>query len=192
MAIGHVEGYNLPHNTIFNPVEVHTFSTTHFTPICFLDGCFDSTGRDSLSDCPITMGFILALEYNQDYTPMLFSGTFSSNYLEPATFYARCLYTNVKRYLNNITSISSKSELMAKYPTPIYFGCTSGYELHVYRSHTHYGTNLHKLQKLRADALNLMHALHAVLTPHQAAGCLDNDIQVYCIDGNTCTSVYLN
>ena len=191
-AIGRVEGYNLPHNTIFNPAEVCTSSTTHFTPIRFLDGCFDGTGRDSLINCPITTGFIPALEYNQDYTPMPFSGTFSSNYLEPATFYTTCLYTNAKRCLDNITSISSKCELMAKYPVPIYFRRTSGYELHVYRGHTRYGTNLPELQKLRADALNLMHALHVVLTPHQAAECLDDDIQVYFIDGNTCTSVYLN
>ena len=91
MAIGHVEGYNLPHNTIFNPAEVRTSLTTRFTLIHFLDGCFDGTGRDSLINCAITTGFIPALEYNQDYTPTPFNGTFSSNYLKPATFYTMCL-----------------------------------------------------------------------------------------------------
>ena len=81
---------------------------------------------------------------------------------------------------------------MAKYPTPIYFGQTSGYELHIYRGHTRYGTSPPELRKLWADALNLMHVLHLVLTPHWATKCLDDDIQVYFIDGNTCTSVYLN
>ena len=37
-----------------------------------------------------------------------------------------------------------------------------------------------------------MHALHVVLTPHQVTECPDNDIQVYLINGNTCTLVYLN
>ena len=106
-AIRHIEGYNLPHNTIFKPAEVCTSLTTCFTPICFLDGCFNSTSQDSLINCPITTGFIPALEYNQDYTPTPFSSTFSSNYLELVTFYAMCLYTNAKRYLDNITSISS-------------------------------------------------------------------------------------
>jgi hypothetical protein len=67
---------------------------------------------------------------------------------------------------------------MSKYPTPVYFGHTSGYKLHVYHGPTQYDLALPELQKLRADVLDLIHMIHAVLTPHQATKCLKEDCAV--------------
>lgn len=67
-AIGQSQGFLLPDDIIFNPTEIHSTSTACFTPIPFVDGCFDGTKQDHTNPCPMTMGFIPVLEYNCNYT----------------------------------------------------------------------------------------------------------------------------
>jgi hypothetical protein len=191
-TIGRKDDYNLAYNTVFNPIEARKTSTERFTAIPFMDGVFDGTGHNVLTEPPPTTGFIPATESNSDYTPPPFSGVFPPQYLEPANFYATCLYNNHRRYLEDSTGQSSTTELLTRFPAPVYFGRTSAYELHVYRGSTNYRLTLPVLRQLRGDALTLIHAIHALLTPHQAAECLEEDIQVLFVDGNTCAEVHLN
>ena len=94
----------------------------------------------------MTTGFIPALEYNPDYTPTPFEGTFPPNYQEPTNFYADCFYANAKKFLNDSTGNHPTSELIMKHPAPIYYRHTGGYKLHVYCGHTNYQATLPQLQ----------------------------------------------
>ena len=68
------------------------------------------------------------------------------------------------------------SEVLIKYPPPIYFGKTIAYELYIYCGNTDYASKLLELIELCSNTINLMHTIHAVLTFHQSAKCLCMDV----------------
>ncbi|KAF8546147.1 hypothetical protein OG21DRAFT_1585441 [Imleria badia] len=143
----------------------------------------------------MTIGFIPTLEFNQDYTPPPFTGPFPSNYLEPAHFYATCLYHNTKRYITtqyNSASSRSTGELLMKFLPLVYFGQTAAYELHVFCGHTDYALKFPDLRELRGNMLDLIHSIHAVLTPQQSVDCMKPDKEVYLINGNQCSMAYMD
>ena len=194
-TIGRQEPYNLYHMENFNPGLFHTQTVARLGPIPFVDGYFDGTASFSMSGNYHTTCFQLHNEYNTSYHPSPFTGTYPRNYVEAAMHYTTQFHDNLTQYLKemmNDTETTKDSKLLLRYPPSIYFGRTPVYELWVFRAHIDYLRLLPKLRRFRTDAYNLLHTIHAVLTPQQAAECQEDEVYILLLDGTTCTPAYIH
>ena len=109
--------------------------------------------------------------------------------------YAMQFHDNLTQYVKemmNDTKTTKNSQLLLCYLPSIYFGCTPVYELWVFHTHIDYLHLLPELCKFRTDAYNLLHAVHAILTPQQAAECQEDKVYILLLDGTTCTPAYVH
>ncbi|KAN0078445.1 hypothetical protein V8E55_010502 [Tylopilus felleus] len=105
------------------------------------------------------------------------------------------LHTTLLQHLHlecDINGEPGDSKNFLRFPPSIYYSRLSNYPLRILRAKKDTSYRIWDLRRIHAQVNGLLHSIHAMLTPQQAAECLHQDISILVADGNLCAPIILH